>query len=177
MSHYFSIPTPYTPPPIPSPRPQSTRGESLYELKHMIDEHDQSEVTNGLNFWNLVDVVYVFVTHAVFRGEIIGHINRQGMQLLMKDGFVPPLHVLSDIDDTFVHSGLGLGGPKYPPGTTLPGVLQLYRELKAHMVFVTARPDWLSRMTYRSIFQYGLHSVTVLSGGCGRFAIWGFRRC
>ena len=31
------------------------------------------------------------------------------------------MRLLSDMDDTFVHSGYGLGGPKYPKGTVMPG--------------------------------------------------------
>lgn len=32
-----------------------------------------------------------------------------------------PLHIMSDVDDTFIHSGYGLGGPKFPKGTVMPG--------------------------------------------------------
>lgn len=50
--------------------------------------------------------------------------------------FARPLRILSDIDDTLVHSGYGLGGPKYSPGTILPGFVALVRVLEVLTVCV-----------------------------------------
>ncbi len=38
------------------------------------------------------------------------------------------VHVATDIDDTIVHSGIGLGGPKFPKATIMPGKSLCVRE-------------------------------------------------
>ena len=65
--------------------------------------------------------------------------------------------------DTFVHSGIGLGGPKYPKKTVLPGVISLMQELQARIAFVTARPKFVERLTFRSLKDFGIQA-SVLCG-------------
>lgn len=91
---------------------------------------------------------------------------------------------MSDIDDTLVHSGYGLGGPKFPKGvlfccppilalhasktrraqhphpppagTILPGFVALLSALDARVAFVTARPEFIKHFTYKSLrVHYG----------------------
>ena len=81
-------------------------------------------------------------------------------------GFERPIRVLSDIDDSFVHSGWGLGGPKLPPGTVLPGFLSLLRELDARPVFITARPPLVKKGTYvRASMLFGFVFINHLFFG------------
>eukprot|EP00051_Salpingoeca_urceolata_P006837 m.90410 g.90410 ORF g.90410 m.90410 type:complete len:165 (+) comp15008_c0_seq6:2579-3073(+) len=80
-------------------------------------------------------------------------------------GLQRPLRVLSDIDDTLVHSGYGLGGPKLPNGTILPGAVPLIDNLKGRAAFSTARPEFTEHFTYRTLREhYGIRGAVVLSG-------------
>lgn len=68
--------------------------------------------------------------------------------------------------DTFVHSGYGLGGPKYPSHTVLPGVLSLIRVLQAPVTFVTARPVMVEQRTFRSLARHGIRASIL----CGKLS-------
>jgi hypothetical protein len=71
---------------------------------------------------------------------------------------------LSDIDDTFIHSGLGLGGPKFPKGLVMPGCLELHKALGSALSFITARPGFLETFTARSFYSRYKLKVGVMGG-------------
>jgi hypothetical protein len=104
------------------------------------------------------------ITDERVRISIKLHIAEEAAKLLARPDFVPGVHALSDIDDTFV-VGYGLGGPKYPKGCLIPGVVALFSSLEAHVVFITARPAATRGVTFRSLKKLvGVRSVSVLTG-------------
>jgi hypothetical protein len=117
--------------------------DELHSLKHALDQGKSALcdlLAQNVGAERRQKVIDFFIRE----GEL--YVREKGLLMSQRD-----IHVLSDIDDTFVHSGIGLGGPKYPNGTIIPGVRQLLIELKAHVVFVTARPDFVSSHTYNVV--------------------------
>ena len=139
----------------------STYGQDLFDLKDGFDTDQSSEMdTSRLVFERLSDK-----DNHDSRDRVLRHIETEAKSLTETAGFRRPLRVLSDIDDTLVHSGFGLGGPKYKPGTILPGFVPLLRSLHARVAFVTARPAFIKRFTYKTLrMQYGIPDAVCLSG-------------
>ena len=132
---------------------ETTQGHNLFDLKDMLDVESESVV-------NMSQLVYVGISDPVTRAGLLKHFETEGKLLAADPAFVPPLRILSDIDDTLVHSGLGLGGPKYKPGTVLPGFVSLVRVLNARVAFVTARPQFVKNMTYKTLRdRYGIYDA------------------
>eukprot|EP00053_Salpingoeca_punica_P011806 m.105204 g.105204 ORF g.105204 m.105204 type:complete len:476 (+) comp15786_c0_seq2:208-1635(+) len=132
-------------------------GDQLFKLKHALDQGNCA----------LCDMLAQYVEESQ-RHDLLQFFGFEAERYVAENQITRAsrdIHVLSDIDDTFVHSGIGLGGPKYPNGTVIPGVRQLLKELKAHVVFVTARPDFISSHTYGVVRRrYQLTDAVVLSG-------------
>lgn len=127
----------------------SCTGAKLHDLTHALDREER----------NMCLTVHDFLEESQ-QTKVIAHLREQ-----LSPSDPPHLHILTDIDDTFVHSGYGLGGPKYPKNTVMPGILALFEVLQAHVVFVTARPSWVQNFTRRQIQKkFGLTDVTILSG-------------
>lgn len=123
---------------------RSCRGAELSELKHSLDHHAYNTT--------LTKIYREHLTDAGVRGSFLEHITSEATALLADPDFRPRIHAVSDIDDTFVQSGvLGVGGPKYPPHVLLPGVLPLFTALNAHVVFITARPAAFLQKTFKSL--------------------------
>ena len=137
---------------------EATEGHDLFDLKDRLDVESESVV-------NMSQLVHVGVADPGTRAGLLKHFATEGKLLVADPAFVPPLRILSDIDDTLVHSGLGLGGPKYKPGTVLPGFVSLVRVLNARVAFVTARPQFVKHMTYKTLRdRYGIHDAVCLFG-------------
>eukprot|EP00053_Salpingoeca_punica_P019827 m.203078 g.203078 ORF g.203078 m.203078 type:complete len:1051 (+) comp17732_c0_seq2:2266-5418(+) len=134
-----------------------TYGEDLYRLKDGFDLGNA-----GVSFSY---VLFQHIENEGLRVQMLSHIQTQALALLRTESFKRPLRFLSDIDDTLVHSGYGLGGPKFPDGTILPGYVAIVKALHARVAFVTARPEFIQAHTYKTLRNhYGLKRAIVLSG-------------
>ena len=138
----------------------STEGEDLYRLK---DLFDIGEIEMDLS-----ELIYSWITDDLQRTILLRWFRVQSdvvVRAREQRGAKRPLRVLSDIDDTLVHSGFGLGGPKFPAGTVLPGFVPLVELLGARVAFVTARPSFIDHLTYGTLREkYGIRGAVVLSG-------------
>eukprot|EP00037_Helgoeca_nana_P011394 m.102384 g.102384 ORF g.102384 m.102384 type:complete len:1250 (-) comp20805_c0_seq1:200-3949(-) len=135
----------------------SAHGLELFHLKDGVDI-DQSSVID------MSRLVFSVLQDPEDQLRILEHLAKEAAALTAT-GFQRPLRVLSDIDDTLVHSGFGLGGPKYKAGTILPGFVPLLRSLQARVAFVTARPAFIKKFTYKTLRnQYGIPDAVCLSG-------------
>lgn len=115
--------------------------------------------------YSVMHVILDKIQDSVLQTSVLEHCQREGALLLQDPTFVRPIRVLSDIDDTLVHSGLGLGGPKLPKGTVLPGYVKLLEVLQARVAFVTARPEFVQKFTHRTLRgHYNIPTAIVLSG-------------
>ncbi|EGD77979.1 hypothetical protein PTSG_09612 [Salpingoeca rosetta] len=133
---------------------QSCSPEELSELKLQL----QSSVIN------LSRILDQHMTDRQLRQRLYTIIAEKAHKYRQQHADHPPdVHVLSDIDDTFVHSGYGLGGPKYPKGTVLPGALSLLSAVSTRVAFVTARPAFVERRTFHSLQRMGV-TASVLCG-------------
>lgn len=136
---------------------KATHGQDLSDLKHALDHHSHDTT--------LASILRTYFEDEVLRKEFEAYIDAEARTLMQKEGFKPRIHVLSDIDDTFVQSGFGLGGPKYPDGTVLPGVLALFTALNAHVVFITARPASALKHSFGRLNKLcGMVGAAVLTG-------------
>eukprot|EP00041_Stephanoeca_diplocostata_P033812 m.1126265 g.1126265 ORF g.1126265 m.1126265 type:complete len:706 (+) comp24411_c0_seq2:1745-3862(+) len=139
---------------------EATYGNDLFVLK------DQIDVDNS-TILNMSRLVFNVISDEALRSRLRTHLRKEA-QLLVEfadSSFTRPLRILSDIDDTLVHSGYGLGGPKYSPGTILPGFVALIRVLEARVAFVTARPQFIQHFTYKTLRdRYGIPDAVCLSG-------------
>ena len=140
-----------------------TGGSDLTTVKNGIDAGD--------DYRDLQQLLFTDVDNHDIREGILSHIQREAA-----DNRRSSVRALSDIDDTFYAN---LKDPRYPKGTTYPGVIRYYRELvegpdetaddRGTLVFLTARPkDRLGVVeghSKRALRRRGLEEdFTVLSG-------------
>jgi len=136
----------------------TTHGAELFKLKDGIDVDQSTQI-------DMSKLVFSVIQDKAAQDTVLLHLNDEAAKLVATKGFERPLRVLSDIDDTLVHSGFGLGGPKYKAGTILPGFVPLLRSLHARVAFVTARPAFIKKFTYKTLrTEYGIPDAVCLSG-------------
>lgn len=137
---------------------ESTKEKELFDLKDLIDVDSEGVV-------NMSRLIYDGVKEPELQSSLLKHFESEGTRLFNDASWEKPMRIMSDIDDTLVHSGLGLGGPKYKSGTVLPGFVQLVRTLGARVAFVTARPQFVKHMTYKTLRdRYGIYDAVCLFG-------------
>ena len=134
---------------------RQTSGRQLYQLKDRLDM---------LGRKNMLDIIFDCISDSDIQTTLCKHFQKQALKLSKDVTFNRPIRVLSDIDDTLVHSGWGLGGPKFPAGSVLPGFLALVKELRARVIFITARPGFLKKQTYDKLISYGVENPNVITG-------------
>lgn len=120
-------------------------GRALTELKQALDI-------------DLQRLLFHDIDDRAIREEILAHFEKES----------PPtglIKVLSDIDDTVYANWKD---KRYPPKTIYPGVKQFQRELGRDVVFVTARPGVIERLTRRSLHKIGFDGATILPGSLGK---------
>eukprot|EP00928_Gymnodinium_smaydae_P082006 TRINITY_DN65433_c0_g1_i1.p1 TRINITY_DN65433_c0_g1~~TRINITY_DN65433_c0_g1_i1.p1 ORF type:complete len:757 (-),score=177.80 TRINITY_DN65433_c0_g1_i1:112-2382(-) len=134
-----------------------TVGEDLSKLKNLIDY--------GGDVFNLYKLLYLDVTNAALRDEIIRHFEEEGRQLRELRGGSAGIKVLSDIDDTLYSSGGKFPAgcdTVYPKHVVYPGVLKLFEQLdwtfqenvlSCNLVFLSARPHIYKSMTEDHSYQ------------------------
>lgn len=80
----------------------SCRLHDLYELKDAFDI--------GRVEMDLARLIFNWMEDDSLRAIALTHIKIQSKAILEEEGYKRPLRVLSDIDDTLVHSGFGMSG-------------------------------------------------------------------
>lgn len=120
-------------------------GRALTDLKQALDV-------------DLQQLLFHDIDDAAIREEILAHFEKES----------PPtglVKVLSDIDDTVYANWKD---KRYPPKTIYPGVKQFQKELGRDLVFVTARPGVIERLTRRTLRNLGFATPTILPGSLGK---------
>merc|ERR1719215_2517391 len=102
---------------------RQTHGEDLTTLKGLLDE--------GGDFYNLHKLIFQDLDRDLSELAKV-HIVEEASELTRGGGEVPPMKVLSDVDDTLYcsagHFPAGVD-KRFPKRQVYPGVLALYREL------------------------------------------------
>jgi hypothetical protein len=78
------------------PSSQTYTGEGLVQFKDLMDTRAQK---------NMSELVFTTITNLRLQEGLLAHFRAQAEALFAVPGFERPVRVLSDIDDTFVHSG------------------------------------------------------------------------
>ncbi len=142
------------------------RGEELTALKNAVDL--------GGEHHDLVKLVFHDIDSEPVRTQILEHIASAHARREL-----PPLKVLSDIDDTFLANWKD---ERFPARTVYPGVIPFYRELdrgpheqadrEGDLTFVTARPSdrlgVIEGMTLEMLRSLGIRGACVLGGAFRR---------
>lgn len=145
----------------------STQGRELTELKNLID--------GGDDFNDLKKLLDLDIDSAQIRQQILAHIKQEGERIRAEAGYVAPLKVLSDIDDTVVSK---IYDRKLKHDRIYPGVVAFAEELDAisgmlsasqrDKVYLSARPSEplgvIESMSHTSLQAYGIDHRTILTG-------------